>query len=128
MRCEFIIIEDGSKVCGDRCLNHRSPLPVQGEAVVFSYSPKKPDGLNATISENRVLAVSLRLQARKKSCSEWPLLNRRLPMVQGRSVTRRSWQGRKSQSNSVDLVTVSPLLPIQSLKAKAGKEVAGVSK
>src|SRR5216684_2830456 len=71
-------------------------------------------------------AVSLRLQARKKSCSEWPLLNRRLPMVQGRGLSSRSWQGRKRYCNTVELVTVHPLLPIQDLKARAGKEVAGV--
>jgi hypothetical protein len=73
--------------------------------------------------------VSLCFQARNKSCAEWPLLNRRLPIAQEHGVfCRGSGQGRKIQSNTVDVVIVYPQLLIPSLKAKAGKEVAGVSK
>jgi hypothetical protein len=83
----------------------------RGFARVLAAS-RAVSGLDAIISANNGLALSPRPQTRKKSCAEWPLLNRRLPIAQGRGVCRRSWQGRKSQSNIIDLVTVHPQLQI----------------
>lgn len=45
------------KLFGDRCLNHRSPLPVQGEAFDLPIFHTQPDSPDAIISENEGLAL-----------------------------------------------------------------------
>lgn len=115
-----------TKLCGLAGFKDRA------EDGTYSSARNSLSGLDATISENSgLLQICLApcSQTRKKSCADWPLVNRRLPIAQEHGVFGRgSWQGKKPKCNTIDLVTGYPQLLLLNLKAKAGKEVAGVPK